>query len=279
MESLEWRQFFEGVERCDRCKAVQSTFKVTDPTSGQPISRAFKVVNPLLGLTATDRWGMPWYDRHRNLDAEVLVVGMDFGSETTIGILSALLAANPDAEFGEDVDKTFVKLTTMLFEPGDDELERIKPSDVYVTNAALCVREEGCPETGELSRKIYANCSSHLRAQIDMVKPYVIVALGNVALEAVCRALGRSTCDLGLVGQVTKDAHAEATVEINQARVAVRAFLHPGREQPHLGWDYKRHRTDLYAPLRRLLKAYRQTSTKAAFRAKFGDLPPLVITG
>lgn len=64
------------------------------------------------------------------------------------------------------------------------ELARLNRSDVFVTNAALCnPRDEKGNNAPPSSREIL-NCAIHLKAQIEIVQPLMVMTLGAVALEA-----------------------------------------------------------------------------------------------
>jgi len=56
---------------------------------------------------------------------------------------------------------------------------------VFVTNAALCNPKDDKGNNATPNRQEARNCSGHLRAQIDLIQPRVIVTLGAVALEAL----------------------------------------------------------------------------------------------
>lgn len=231
--------------------------KVRDCRSCAPLG----VTNILTDLRADDAWGLPWYDKHRNLDGGLMIVGMDFGNEETVNSLRWALRRNPNFEPGEDQDKTYVRLRRFLKAAS---LEH----DAFVTNAALCVRAGGTQETGRLSAKIYQNCSSHLRAQISLAKPYAIVALGNDALDFVCDALRTPRYTEG----VSKIAGQQRLVRINAAEITLLPFIHPSRQQNAHGWPDERQVEELYKPLRQILYKKEAAVPRADFRARFGIL-------
>ena len=61
-------------------------------------------------------------------------------------------------------------------------------SDVFITNAVLCnPRSDNGRVNRRPSRAEVANCADHLRRQIELVDPRLVVALGAVALGALGR--------------------------------------------------------------------------------------------
>ena len=57
--------------------------------------------------------------------------------------------------------------------------------DCRITNAVKCVPPQNRPNRTELSR-----CGDYLRAELAVVRPTVVVALGRLAHDSVLRALG-----------------------------------------------------------------------------------------
>ncbi len=59
-------------------------------------------------------------------------------------------------------------------------------ADCRITNAVRCVPPANRPNRTELSR-----CGDYLRAELEMVRPHVVVALGKLAHDSVLRAVGQ----------------------------------------------------------------------------------------
>ncbi len=57
--------------------------------------------------------------------------------------------------------------------------------DCWITNAVKCVPPQNRPNRTELTR-----CRDYLRAELAVLRPTVVVALGRVAHDSVLRALG-----------------------------------------------------------------------------------------
>lgn len=237
-----WESFFAGVKACHSCSSLG-------------------VINVLTDLHPSEAWGLPWYDRHRNLDGGLMVVGMDFGNEETVRDLRAACKRNPDFKPGEGQDKSYARLRRFLKAAAVD-------GDAYVTNAAMCVRQGGSQETGRLDERIYKNCTGHLRTQINLVKPYVVVALGKDALDFVCDALRTPRFPEG----ITKYAGQRRTVKVNGTEVILIPFIHPSRPQIRHGWSDERQIEELYHPLRQILDERMDNIPRVDYRQRFGVL-------
>lgn len=56
--------------------------------------------------------------------------------------------------------------------------------DVFVTNAVLCNPRDESGNNAPPSKSEVVNCAAHLRKQIDIIQPKLVMTLGRVALEA-----------------------------------------------------------------------------------------------
>ena len=219
------------------------------------------MANILTNLSTCDRWDLPWYDNYRNLDGGLMIVGMDFGNEDTVQQQRAFRSRDSCWEPGEGLDKSYVRLTRFL---KSADLAR----EAFLTNAALCVRSGMSQETDALPQAIYNNCSRHLRAQVSLAKPYVIVALGKDALDFTCDALRYPRLKQG----VTKIAGDRIPVRVNRATVTLVPFFHPSRPQNAHGWPDDRQLSDLYRPIRAHLDDLRSRTGREAYRQAVGIL-------
>ena len=61
----------------------------------------------------------------------------------------------------------------------------IERKDVFVTNAVLCNPQNLNRTNGTPTKKEISQCSSHLKATLEIIQPEIVVALGNVALNAL----------------------------------------------------------------------------------------------
>lgn len=58
-------------------------------------------------------------------------------------------------------------------------------SAIFVTNAVLCNPKNDAGNNSTPNKSEVANCSSYLEAQLELVKPRIVVTLGSVALDAI----------------------------------------------------------------------------------------------
>jgi uracil-DNA glycosylase len=127
----------------------------------------------------------PWSRLHGDLDADLMIVGQDWGDvnyytanrglddlqNRTMRALEQLLCG--------------IGLSVSLAEYGT------APSGLrlFLTNAVLCLKEGGM--TARVEEEWFKNCGANfLRQQIEIVASRVVVALGQVAYKAVLAGFG-----------------------------------------------------------------------------------------
>ncbi len=106
------------------------------------------------------------------------------------GSTNAIVMFIGEAPGRQGADRTRIPFTGDLSGRNFDRyLESIKLSrqQIFITNAVLCNPRtaSGANRTPMLSE--VANCSHFLRRIIELIDPRVIVTLGRVALDALCR--------------------------------------------------------------------------------------------
>lgn len=242
-QQAEWNEFFSQAQQCKACA-----------TEG--------MVNVLEGLSPQDPWGLAWYDKHRNLDGGLMMVGMDFGNEDTAAGQRSQIAIDPNFEPGFKGgfrDRSYARLRNFLHDSG-------LADKVFVTNAALCVRPKGVSEEKPYSGRVYRNCARLLRAQINVAKPNIIVALGGDALDYVCDALRVSRYKEGIMEYVGKPR----PVKVNEATLLLIPFLHPRQGQK--GWTDPRQLDELFIPLASRLEACQRQQSRAEYRVLFREI-------
>lgn len=131
----------------------------------------------------------PWSRLHGDLDAQLLIVGQDWGGVKYYNDNSGLDKLN---------NPTMCNLEQLLHHIGirvSVTTYADQDRGVFLTNAVLCLK------AGNLQAKIkpawVTNCGSHfLRQQIEIVRPKVVVGLGAFAFHAVLRAFGHRLIEL-----------------------------------------------------------------------------------
>lgn len=125
----------------------------------------------------------PWTLWQGALDAELMVVGQDWGD-----------VAYFESHSGRDEARnpTNRRLRELLAEAGSPVAEvgaGTGRGTIFLTNAILCLKSGGLG--GPVRSAWFAECGPRfLRPQVELVRPRAVVALGERAYRAVCRAFG-----------------------------------------------------------------------------------------
>ena len=123
----------------------------------------------------------PWSRLYGDLDADLMIVGQDWGDVryflTNQGLDNL---ANPTM-------RTLEKLLRSVGMDVSLREYRAEAKGLFLTNAILCLKEGG------LQAKVHSswvtNCATlFLKQQIEIVRPRVIVSLGQQAYHSICLA-------------------------------------------------------------------------------------------
>jgi len=128
----------------------------------------------------------PWTQWQGNLDAELMVVGQDWGS---VGYYVRNEGIEKDTnETNRNLCDLLSSIGTHVKLPNQPQVER----PLFFTNAVLCLRP-GNGLTGPTPpRACFRNCSStFLKPQIVLVNPRIVVSLGFEAYCAILKAYGK----------------------------------------------------------------------------------------
>ncbi len=121
----------------------------------------------------------PWTLWQGNLDAEIMIVGQDWGDvRYFIGNAGHEAARNPTNEM-------LVKLLASI----GVKIDPPSPQDtgggiVFLTNAILCLKQNGLQ--GAVQPEWFQNCGEHfLKPTINLVRPKILITLGESAYRAM----------------------------------------------------------------------------------------------
>jgi uracil-DNA glycosylase len=163
----------------------------------------------------------PWSDWQGNLDAEIMVVGQEWGGEENFA-----------RQKGKDIDSDATNSNLVrLMEKGLRRDLHVPSAhqgtqsvgNFFFTNAALCLRKGAATSSkktkNDISEESFANCGrTLLRPQIELIQPRVALVLGQSAWNGLMQAFGLSFPD------THKDSFAAGPVDLNGVTMAVPLF-------------------------------------------------------
>lgn len=125
----------------------------------------------------------PWSRWQGNLDAEIIVVGQDWGDVNYF---------SRNAGRDNDTEPTCKNLIKRFMEIGIDigTPNKPAPAPVFLTNSILCLKQEG-KSSNVLSKWQKNCCGKYLKPLISIIKPKVVVALGEKAYRAIMYLYGK----------------------------------------------------------------------------------------
>lgn len=133
------------------------------------------------GTLDSDHVG-PWSLWQGNLDADLMVVGQDWGD--TRYFVEGGGREGPRNRTNLTLAELAGVVGVTISEPGSSEGEGI----AFFTNAVLCLKEGGLQ--APVRRTWFDNCAPFLRRQIEIIKPKVVVGLGEKAYQTIAKAFG-----------------------------------------------------------------------------------------
>lgn len=123
----------------------------------------------------------PWTRWQGHLDAELMVVGQDWGDVRYF---------RQNAGHDNDRNPTNLMLAKLLRSIGIEVGSPHEPAPaarVFFTNSVLCLKDGGLQ--GSVQPEWFEHCGrAFLRPQIELVNPTIVVSLGQRAFEAVLGA-------------------------------------------------------------------------------------------
>lgn len=141
--------------------------------------------DPEYAVYDTDHIG-PWSRWQGNLNAPLMIVGQDWGD-------TAYYKAHEGRE--KDGNPTNTTLKTLLQEVGitiqDPSAMEGAQGPIFLTNAILCLKQGGLQ--GPVNGQWFQTCGQHfLKPTIDLIRPRVLVSLGQWAYRTVSEQYGLS---------------------------------------------------------------------------------------
>ena len=127
----------------------------------------------------------PWSTWQGSLDAELMVVGQDWGDTDYFTRNQGI------DEQGNPTNNTLRELLRSIGIDIGLPHAHVKSSRVFLTNAILCLKTTGGMQGG-VEQEWFTNCGANfLRPLIEIVEPKVVVCLGERAWRSVATGFGR----------------------------------------------------------------------------------------
>ena len=132
----------------------------------------------------------PYSAWQHNLNADILIIGRDWGCIDTFELFKGENAPNPD-EYGFPMDKYLSAYLNVIKIPIGHPLRPVSAS-MFLTNAILCLKARSVANS--IKEAWLHECGSHLlKPLIEVIKPKkLIVTLGKHAYESVMRLYGKT---------------------------------------------------------------------------------------
>ncbi len=213
MKKDEFRGLVEDVSRCHICERIMTLPHMQSSECLENDDHGLKIDKPYV-----NRWNI-WQG---NLDAEIMVIGQDYGIKED-GVLDACMFADTS----NPTDKTLKELFKAAF---NWNLES-EQQPLFFTNVANCYRKKRT--SGGMHPGWLTICANKFMARlIRIVRPKIIIVLGRSAFEALhCMEDLPVVCLDPIISG--KDSFAEMIqhryyLEIDGRDVAVFPVYHPG---------------------------------------------------
>lgn len=131
-----------------------------------------------------------WTDWFNRLESKVMIIGQDWGPYSDMKKFNSMLNGNKSnwkeiIEQERSNTKRQLERYINISSNGKYTL-----NDIFVTNAIMCARKGNNYRGNNINLNASTiNCSEHLKTQIDIVKPKVILTLGYYPLLSLSKIL------------------------------------------------------------------------------------------
>lgn len=126
-----------------------------------------------------------WTDWYNRLDANILVIGQDWGPYQDMCSLNKKYINNEDTwdNLMESEKSLTKKMLYNYLKFSNPQITKEDIKHIYITNAIMCARQGSNYRGNNIKLKeCTLNCSLFLKRQIEIVKPKVILTLGYYPL-------------------------------------------------------------------------------------------------
>lgn len=134
-----------------------------------------------------------WTDWYRRLDAEIMIIGQDWGPYNDMEYLNKRYLEDESSEnwnlLIESEKSNTKKLLSFYIDSSSQG--KYKLGDIFVTNAIMCARKGNNYRGDNIDLKKASNyCSEFLIRQIEIVQPKVVLTLGYYPLRSLADYYG-----------------------------------------------------------------------------------------
>jgi len=167
----EQKSIKEKKVKFEKLVAKRKEFKFSDP----------ELVNPSQiegGMYDKENYLNPWDKWHGNLDAKILLIGQDWGSEEYY--------RNLKGEYDKDVttNLTNANLRKLFKEIGFDNIDENHDIPLFFTNAVLGMKKGKMDK--QVKEKWYLETANEfIKPLINIVNPEIIIAMGEAAYKTI----------------------------------------------------------------------------------------------
>ena len=160
-----------------------------------------------------------WSDWQGNLNAEIIVIGQDWGS------FESWVNYKGEDSITSTTNKTLIELFKIIGYDIGTVLSPNKSALLFFTNAVLCLKAGKMSDT--VPKQCFANCSTKfLKPLIEIINPKIIITLGTSSYDSVIRLY--STKDRKIKYEPLKNVAGKEPIELLKSGLKLFPFFHCG---------------------------------------------------
>lgn len=185
MKNKQFDELINAMAKCQKCLFLQKR-------NGQDCSLINIYKHPEFCKSIPSIW-TDWYN---HLDAQIMIIGQDWGPYNDMDKFHKLYMENTTKENWNQImekEKSLTKkmLTTFLSESASYYGIALDINKIYITNAIMCARKGDTYRGDNIKLKDSTlNCTEYLKKQIEIVKPKIILTLGYYPLLSLSKIFG-----------------------------------------------------------------------------------------
>ena len=176
MKNKEFKKLLDNMSKCDKCTNLSCKEK--------------SLINIYSDYNFCSNIPSIWTDWFNRLNSKIMIIGQDWGPYNDMINLNDLLK-NDKSNWYELIESEKSN-TKKLLEKYIKESSNNKflLNDIFVTNAIMCARQGNNYRGNNIDlKKSTINCSAFLLAQIEILKPKVILTLGYYPLLSLAKIM------------------------------------------------------------------------------------------